>query len=167
VFTERFATWRQNANLHAFFFYSYKFDTPFELEIKREVLKIVRRGNEFGTPGYFFRAFSYIAFFFYLQYLWVTGATTYTLAIMYGVAQAFIGLNVQHDANHGAVSKTPWVNNLLGLGTDFIGSSKWLWMEQHWTVRIILAGLYNLYLQIRETHLAALNPIASYVHKPP
>jgi fatty acid desaturase (delta-4 desaturase) len=111
----------------------YKFDTPFEQEIKKEVFKIVRRGKEFGTPGYLCRAFSYIAFFFYLQYLWVTGATTYTLAIMYGVSQAFIGLNVQHDANHGAASRRPWVNNLLGLGADFIGGSKWLWMEQHWT----------------------------------
>jgi acyl-lipid (7-3)-desaturase (Delta-4 desaturase) len=44
-----------------------------------------------------------------------------------------IGLNVQHDANHGAASKKPWVNDLLGLGADFIGGSKWLWMEQHWT----------------------------------
>jgi fatty acid desaturase (delta-4 desaturase) len=119
------------------FSYSYKFGTPFEQEIKREVFKIVRRGNEFGTTGYLFRAFSYIAFFFYLQYLWVTGATTYTLAVIYGVSQAFIGLNVQHDANHGAASRKPWVNNMLGLGADFIGGSKWLWMEQHWTVRIL------------------------------
>jgi hypothetical protein len=98
--------------------------------------------------------------------LWVTGATTYTLAIIYGVSQAFIGLNVQHDANHGAASRRPWVNNLLGLGADFIGGSKWLWMEQHWTVRIILVEFFDLYLQFRATHLAALNSIASFVHKP-
>lgn len=40
------------------------------------------------------------------------------LAIAFGVSQAFIGLNVQHDANHGAASKRPWVNDLLGFGTD-------------------------------------------------
>ena len=27
----------------------YKFDTPFEREVKAEVFKIVRRGREFGT----------------------------------------------------------------------------------------------------------------------
>jgi fatty acid desaturase (delta-4 desaturase) len=58
------------------------------------------------------------------------------LSIVYGVSQAFIGLNVQHDANHGAASKRPWVNHLLGLGADFIGGCKWLWMEQHWTVSL-------------------------------
>ena len=69
-----------------------------------------------------------------MQYLWVTTEASLPLAIIYGISQAFIGLNVQHDANHGAASRKAWVNNLLGLGADFIGGSKWLWMEQHWTV---------------------------------
>lgn len=121
----------------------YKFDTEFEREIKKEVFKIVRRGREFGTPGYFFRAFCYIGLFFYMQYRFATSTTFFTaekwfdsgvfLAITFGIAQAFIGLNVQHDANHGAASKRPWVNDLLGFGTDLIGSNKWNWMAQHWT----------------------------------
>lgn len=111
----------------------YKFDTPFEREVKREVFKIVRRGREFGTYGYFFRAISYILFLAYTQYLWVSTGSSVTLAFLLGLAQAFIGLNVQHDANHGAASKKAWVNDLLGFGADFIGGSKWLWMEQHTT----------------------------------
>mmetsp|Transcript_9028 Transcript_9028/g.20376 ORF Transcript_9028/g.20376 Transcript_9028/m.20376 type:complete len:477 (+) Transcript_9028:74-1504(+) len=121
----------------------YKFDTPFEREIKSEVFKIVRRGKEFGTTGYFFRAFSYIAFFFFMQYTFATSTTFFDYnnwyqsgvftAVVFGIAQAFIGLNVQHDANHGAASKKPWVNDLLGFGTDLIGSNKWNWMAQHWT----------------------------------
>jgi fatty acid desaturase (delta-4 desaturase) len=101
--------------------------------MKKEVFKIVHRGREFGTFGWFFRAFCYIGIFFYLQYLWLTEGTSWQLAIIYGVSQALIGMNVQHDANHGASSKTPWVNDILGLGADLIGGSRWLWMEQHWT----------------------------------
>lgn len=112
----------------------YKFDTEFEREIKREVFKIVRRGREFGTWGWYFRAFFYIGLFFYLQYQWMTAGTSIGLAIMYGLSQSLIGLNVQHDANHGAASRKHWINDLLGLGADFIGGSKWLWLEQHWTV---------------------------------
>ena len=55
------------------------------------------------------------------------------MAILYGISQAWIGLCVQHDANHGASSKQPWINELLGFGADLIGGSKWLWLEQHWT----------------------------------
>jgi len=102
-------------------------------EIKKEVFKIVPRGGEFGTLGWHFRAYCYIAFFFYLQYLWMTSGPNWKLAILYGFSQSLIGLNVQHDANHGAASKKCWINDLLGLGADFIGGSKWLWIEQHWT----------------------------------
>jgi len=115
----------------------YKFDTPFEREIKKEVFKIVRRGREFGTWGWHIRAVFYCALMFTLQYVWMTTPTTIAMAIVYGVSQALIGLNVQHDANHGAASKKPWVNNLYGLGADFIGGCKWLWMEQHWNVSIL------------------------------
>jgi acyl-lipid (7-3)-desaturase (Delta-4 desaturase) len=113
----------------------FKFDTAFEKELKREVFQIVNRGKEFATFGYLFRACSYLATYFYLQYLWLYGTgSSFVLAIAYGVIQALIGMNVQHDANHGAVSgKHPWMNNVLGLGADLIGGSKWLWMEQHWT----------------------------------
>lgn len=114
------------------YFCEYKFDTPFEREIKKEVFQIVRRGKEFGTPGYLFRAMCYVTVFFYLQYCWMQH-TSYPLAIVYGISMALIGLNVQHDANHGAASRKVWVNDLLGLGADFIGGSKWLWMEKHWT----------------------------------
>ena len=61
----------------------YKFDTEFEREIKSEVFKIVRRGREYGTFGWYFRAFGYIAAFFYLQYLWVTAQTvSWQLAVV-------------------------------------------------------------------------------------
>jgi len=111
----------------------YKFDTEFEREIKREVFKIVRRGKEYGTWGWHFRCAFYVSFFFYLQYLWVTQGPSWTLALIYGASQALIGLNVQHDANHGAASRNHYINDILGLGADFIGGSKWLWLEQHWT----------------------------------
>jgi fatty acid desaturase (delta-4 desaturase) len=114
-------------------FYRYKFDTEFEQEIKREVFKIVRRGREFGTVGWFFRAACYCSLFVYLQYLFAFKGVSVPLALVFGVSQALIGMNVQHDANHGACSKRPWVNDFFGIFADLIGGSKWLWMEQHWT----------------------------------
>merc|ERR1712151_161141 len=59
-----------------------------------------------------------------------------TLAIIFGIGHAMVGLNIQHDANHGSVTrklKNVWINDLLGFGADWIGSSKWLWQQQHWT----------------------------------
>eukprot|EP00933_Yihiella_yeosuensis_P008696 TRINITY_DN11428_c0_g2_i1.p1 TRINITY_DN11428_c0_g2~~TRINITY_DN11428_c0_g2_i1.p1 ORF type:complete len:461 (+),score=69.03 TRINITY_DN11428_c0_g2_i1:53-1435(+) len=112
---------------------AYKFDTPFEREIKEEVFKIVQRGKEFATPGFLFRVCFYVSLMASLQFVWVYYGSSVVLAIAFGFAQAFIGLNVQHDANHGAVSKNPMVNAILGWGADFIGGSKYNWIEQHWT----------------------------------
>lgn len=111
----------------------YEFGSDFEHEMKREVFKIVRRGREFGTPLFFVRAIFYIALMFTLQYNFVTRGSSIILSLALGVAQALIGLNVQHDANHGAASKRAWVNDLLGFGADLIGGCKWNWMSQHWT----------------------------------
>lgn len=45
----------------------YEFDSEFERELKQEVFKIVPRGKEFGTPGYFARAIFYLVLYFSLQ----------------------------------------------------------------------------------------------------
>jgi len=70
-----------------------------------------------------------------MQYYWVMKGSSVTVAFLLGLAQAWIGLNVQHDGNHGAAGGRGriWINDLFGFGADFIGGSKWLWMEQHTT----------------------------------
>ena len=48
-----------------------------------------------------------------------------------GLIMALIGLNVQHDANHGAISRRPWVNRMFGMSQNWIGGSALDWMHQH------------------------------------
>jgi linoleoyl-CoA desaturase len=53
------------------------------------------------------------------------------LCLLMGVAVAGIGLSVMHDANHGAYSKKPWVNNLLGFSLNLVGGNAFNWKVQH------------------------------------
>lgn len=48
-----------------------------------------------------------------------------------GLAGAWIGLTVQHCANHGAMSANPLVNNVLGMTDDLIGGSSLMWRYHH------------------------------------
>jgi len=41
-----------------------------------------------------------------------------------------LGLNIQHDANHGALSKNPLVNRFWGLSNNWIGASAVSWVHQ-------------------------------------
>ena len=43
----------------------------------------------------------------------------------------FPGLNIQHDANHGAISRIPSVNRVLGASQNWIGGSAIAWIHQH------------------------------------
>ena len=48
-----------------------------------------------------------------------------------GLAGAWIGLTIQHCANHGAMSPSPAVNGVLGLTNDLIGGSSLMWRYHH------------------------------------
>tara|TARA_A100001011_G_scaffold311661_1_gene328782 strand:+ start:126 stop:908 length:783 start_codon:yes stop_codon:yes gene_type:complete len=44
---------------------------------------------------------------------------------------ALIGLNIQHDANHGSLSNNKTINNIFGLAQNLIGGSRKAWITQH------------------------------------
>lgn len=49
------------------------------------------------------------------------------LCPLLGVLFAMCGLAIQHDANHGAFSKSPMVNRVFGFVDDLIGGSGLMW----------------------------------------
>lgn len=53
------------------------------------------------------------------------------LVVVMGFGIAGIGLSIMHDANHGAYSTKPWVNNLLGLSLNLVGGHAMNWKIQH------------------------------------
>lgn len=59
---------------------------------------------------------------------WWTGIP---LAISLGLAQAGIGFAVMHDGNHGAASRSRWVNRLHAAALDAVGGSSYLWHFKH------------------------------------
>lgn len=48
-----------------------------------------------------------------------------------GLGGAWIGLTVQHCGNHGAMSNSTLVNNLMGLCDDLVGGSSLMWRYHH------------------------------------
>ncbi|MEQ8304614.1 MAG: acyl-CoA desaturase [Cyclobacteriaceae bacterium] len=55
----------------------------------------------------------------------------YFLNAVMGIGLAGIGMSVMHDANHGAYSKKPWVNTLLGYSLNLVGGNAFNWKIQH------------------------------------
>lgn len=59
---------------------------------------------------------------------------TFTMAILIGMVQAFIGFNVSHDAIHGSYSSNGKVNKLLSYSFNIIGANAYVWKITHNTV---------------------------------
>jgi len=56
---------------------------------------------------------------------------TWALATLLGFTYAMIGLNIQHDANHGAMFKDGLKNMAWGLSQQWIGGSQVMWLQEH------------------------------------
>ncbi|MFN0214224.1 MAG: fatty acid desaturase family protein [Saprospiraceae bacterium] len=62
---------------------------------------------------------------------WLTSTQLIGVYVLHGFAQLHMGLNIAHDANHGAYSKNKNVNRVLGYVFDLIGLSSYMWRLMH------------------------------------
>ena len=101
-------------------------------ELQKEVLAALGGfRNSKGTYLFFLKSFLITAVAIGMEAMqWVYGFTLIR-AILLGCVMALIGLNIQHDANHGAASLNPKINYALGLLQDWIGGSAIHWRHHH------------------------------------
>lgn len=98
-------------------------------DLKARVSKTIP--NPYATTEWYIKAVAIMIFEIYLEIDNIFNGFTYMKSILLGFTMSFIGLCIQHDANHGAVSRKPWVNVLWGYTQDWIGGSSLLWKHHH------------------------------------
>jgi linoleoyl-CoA desaturase len=65
------------------------------------------------------------------------------LCILIGIGEAGIGMNVMHDAAHGALSRKKWVNSLFQSSMYILGSNVFNWKIQHNLYHHTYTNIYN------------------------
>ena len=102
------------------------------LELCDIVNKVLPIYKSFAPPSYYIKLFIILSFTFGLEfYIHFTQQYVWYLTAPLGLFIAWTGLNIQHDANHGAISRHFIVNRLLGLTQSWIGGSACIWIHQH------------------------------------
>ena len=102
------------------------------LELCELVEKVLPQHKSFAPWSYYVKIVLLLGAAVGLEvYMHWTARYSWQLSALLGLLMAFIGLNVQHDANHGAVSRRPWLNRLLGMSQNWIGGSAIDWIHQH------------------------------------
>lgn len=81
------------------------------------------------------KVFSMLALFMVPWILVLTVDMTVWVALVMviatGAGMAGVGMTVMHDALHGATSKHPWINKVLGGSMYLLGSDVFTWKVQH------------------------------------
>ena len=112
-------------------------DTNFYVTIKRRVDQYFKEtGKSKKANGVMIRKTLFILSIFALTYILLISnlfspGWLLVLAIIHGFFTALIGLNITHDAMHGAYSSKPKVNYRIGLFFNLIGANDYMWKISH------------------------------------
>ena len=102
------------------------------LELCDLIEKILPRHRSYAPFTYYVKISILIAITLGLElYMHLTRSYFWYFTAIEGFFFALVGLNIQHDANHGAISKYAPINRWLGLLQNYIGGSSLDWIHQH------------------------------------
>ncbi|MFI5171801.1 MAG: fatty acid desaturase family protein [Chitinophagales bacterium] len=92
---------------------------------------------------------------------------TFLMWIAMGLGSSGIGMSVMHDANHGAYSKYPFVNKMMGRTIYMLGGSKFTWLVQHNILHHTYTNIYGMDEDIHDKPILRLSPHGklNFIHK--
>lgn len=106
--------------------------SPEYLELCALVDQVLPKHKSFAPWYYFVKIGVLLTVTFSLEfYLHLSGNYKWYYTMFLGWCFALIGLNIQHDANHGSISRNAKVNRILGMTQNWIGGSAVDWIHQH------------------------------------
>lgn len=73
----------------------------------------------YAPKGFWARTIIILAATVFAEYRWATTGIIYW-GVLVGILHSQIGLSVQHDASHGALSANPNINAIFSYGADWV-----------------------------------------------
>jgi linoleoyl-CoA desaturase len=84
------------------------------------------------------------------------------MCVLMGTGVAGIGLSIMHDANHGAYSTKPWVNNLIGYSLNLVGGNAFNWKIQHNVLHHTYTNVYDADEDISPRGVLRMSPYSEW-----
>ena len=141
-----------------------KDSSQFFPEVKARVSEyFTKNGKSMNANGEMHFKVVFILFFYVLSYALII-TTSFSPWILFGIAgvlgffSALIGLNIGHDAIHGAYSKNARLNKILGLGFNIVGANDYMWKITHNIVHHTYTNIPGHDEDIDQIPLLRLNP---------
>ena len=107
----------------------YLLNTDKYIELKIRVYNNIK--YPYATFEWYSKAYFIMFSLIYIEYHNIYYGFSIFKSIIHGILMALVGLCIQHDANHGAISSNKYINILWGFTQDLIGGSSLLWKHHH------------------------------------
>jgi len=102
---------------------------------------------------------TYLLPFFLISFLQPPFGWALLMWIVMGVAMAGVGMSIMHDANHGAFSSSPRVNNIMGeWSLMLLGGSAFNWKLQHNNLHHTFTNIVHYDEDIDDKAILRLSP---------
>lgn len=114
-----------------------KSSSDFISTVKKRVEKHFVENNisRYANLTMYFKSFFLIVLLAFLYIVIIFEAASLPVllvcAMLLGIVSGMVGINISHDALHGAYSPSSLVNRLLGYTYDFVGLSSCVWKITH------------------------------------
>lgn len=130
------------------------------LELCALVEAALPRHKSFAPPLYYFKLVMLFGATLALEaHIHTTKSYFWHLTALQGLLFALVGMNIQHDANHGSISRNPIINRVLGMTQNWIGGSALDWVHQHDVQHHLFPNDANNDPDIVGNHILRLNPL--------
>ncbi len=147
--------------------------SPFYTALRGEVDRYFseNRIKPTGNWNLYLKSFTFLILLVYLYIQLVFFTPVWWIAIpmciIFGFNAAFIGFNIMHDGCHGSYSEKKWLNEIMGLSLNLLGSDATLWKTKHNVVHHTYTNIDGLDADITQTALLRFAPSQKHlkIHK--
>lgn len=130
------------------------------LELCKLVEAVLPRSEAYAPWSYWCKLIALLSSTLALEwYIHSHAAYHWYLTGPLGLLFAWVGMNIQHDANHGSISPKAWINRTMGMTQNWIGGSAIDWIHQHDVQHHIFPNNVTNDPDIVGNDLLRLNPI--------
>jgi linoleoyl-CoA desaturase len=148
------------AKIHFVKFDSSDFYITLKERVKNHFKKngITPYANSFMIFKIFFFLAGFIGTYLFLLLGNLSILGSYSLWIMLGLFTAFVGVNICHDAVHGAISRNQKVNTVLGYLFNIAGTNAYIWKLRHNQIHHTYTNIQDFDGDINITPLIRMSP---------
>lgn len=111
------------------------------MELKRRVKQAVP--YSYANCEWYIKSIIIVISLFYIEWHNIYYGFSFIKSVILGYLMALVGLCIQHDANHGAISSNGYINMLWGFSQDWIGGSSLLWKHHHVLLHHAYTNIYE------------------------